>query len=43
MSLLQVEGAKDVVLELNSLSGLRVGSMVLGNANAIDALCKQYG
>jgi aspartate/methionine/tyrosine aminotransferase len=45
MSLLQVEGAKDVALELNSLSktfnmaGWRVG-MVLGNANAIDAVLK---
>lgn len=45
MSLLQVEGAKDVALELNSLSktfnmaGWRVG-MVLGNASAIDAVLK---
>ena len=45
MSLLQVKGAKDVALELNSLSktfnmaGWRVG-MVLGNANAIDAVLK---
>lgn len=45
MSLLQVEGAKDVALELNSLSktfnmaGWRVG-MVLGNAIAIDAVLK---
>nr|WP_314838353.1 aminotransferase class I/II-fold pyridoxal phosphate-dependent enzyme [uncultured Flavobacterium sp.] len=45
MSLLQVEGAKEVALELNSLSktfnmaGWRVG-MVLGNANAIDAVLK---
>jgi aspartate/methionine/tyrosine aminotransferase len=45
MSLLQVEGAKDVALELNSLSktfnmaGWRVG-MVLGNAEAIDAILK---
>ncbi len=45
MSLLQVEGAKDVVLELNSLSktfniaGWRVG-MVLGNAACIDAVLK---
>ena len=45
MSLLQIEGAKDVALELNSLSktfnmaGWRVG-MVLGNANAIDAVLK---
>ena len=45
MSLLQVKGAKDVALELNSLSktfnmaGWRVG-MVLGNANAIDAFLK---
>jgi len=41
MSLLQVEGAKEVALELNSLSktfnmaGWRVG-MVLGNAACID-------
>ncbi|RXM47017.1 pyridoxal phosphate-dependent aminotransferase [Flavobacterium sp. YO12] len=45
MSLLQVEGAKDVTLELNSLSktfnmaGWRVG-MVLGNAEIIDAVLK---
>ena len=45
MSLLQVEGAKDVALELNSLSktfnmaGWRVG-MVLGNAACIDAILK---
>ena len=45
MSLLQVEGAKDVAIELNSLSktfnmaGWRVG-MVLGNANCIDAILK---
>ena len=45
MSLLQVEGAKDVALELNSLSktfnmaGWRVG-MVLGNADCIDAVLK---
>ena len=45
MSLLQVEGAKEVALELNSLSktfnmaGWRVG-MVLGNAVAIDAVLK---
>ena len=45
MSLLQVEGAKEVALELNSLSktfnmaGWRVG-MVLGNAIAIDAVLK---
>jgi aspartate/methionine/tyrosine aminotransferase len=45
MSLLQVEGAKEVALELNSLSktfnmaGWRVG-MVLGNADAIDAILK---
>lgn len=45
MSLLQVEGAKEVALELNSLSktfnmaGWRVG-MVLGNAEAIDAILK---
>ena len=45
MSLLQVGGAKDVALELNSLSktfnmaGWRVG-MVLGNAIAIDAVLK---
>jgi len=45
MSLLQVEGAKEVALELNSLSktfnmaGWRVG-MVLGNAEIIDAVLK---
>jgi aspartate/methionine/tyrosine aminotransferase len=45
MSLLQVNGAKEVALELNSLSktfnmaGWRVG-MVLGNAKAIDAILK---
>ena len=45
MSLLQVEGAKDVALELNSLSktfnmaGWRVG-MVLGNPEIIDAILK---
>ncbi len=45
MSLLQVAGAKDVALELNSLSktfnmaGWRVG-MVLGNATFIDAVLK---
>jgi LL-diaminopimelate aminotransferase len=45
MSLLQIAGAKDVALELNSLSktfnmaGWRVG-MVLGNAEAIDAILK---
>jgi LL-diaminopimelate aminotransferase len=45
MSLLQVEGAKEVSLELNSLSktfnmaGWRVG-MVLGNADCIDAVLK---
>lgn len=45
MSLLQVEGAKDVALELNSLSktfnmaGWRVG-MVSGNAECIDAVLK---
>lgn len=45
ISLLQVEGAKEVALELNSLSktfnmaGWRVG-MVLGNAKAIDAVLK---
>jgi aspartate/methionine/tyrosine aminotransferase len=45
MSLLQVEGAKEVALELNSLSktfnmaGWRVG-MVLGNATCIDAVLK---
>ena len=45
MSLLQVKGAMDVALELNSLSktfnmaGWRVG-MVVGNAQAIDAVLK---
>ncbi len=45
MSLLQVDGAKEVALELNSLSktfnmaGWRVG-MVLGNADCIDAVLK---
>jgi LL-diaminopimelate aminotransferase len=45
MSLLQVEGAKDVALELNSLSktfnmaGWRVG-MVLGNPEIIDVVLK---
>ena len=45
LSLLHVEGAKEVALELNSLSktfnmaGWRVG-MVLGNAEAIDAVLK---
>jgi len=45
MSLLQVEGAKEVVLELNSLSktfnmaGWRVG-MVLGSASCIDSILK---
>ena len=45
MSLLQVKGAKEVALELNSLSktfnmaGWRVG-MVLGNATLIDAILK---
>jgi aspartate/methionine/tyrosine aminotransferase len=45
ISLLQVEGANEVALELNSLSktfnmaGWRVG-MVLGNAEAIDAILK---
>jgi aspartate/methionine/tyrosine aminotransferase len=45
MSLLQVAGAKDVALELNSLSktfnmaGWRVG-MILGNAGYIDAVLK---
>ena len=45
MSLLQVEGAKEVALELNSLSktfnmaGWRVG-MVLGNAACVDAVLK---
>jgi aspartate/methionine/tyrosine aminotransferase len=45
ISLLQVAGAKEIALELNSLSktfnmaGWRVG-MVLGNAKAIDAILK---
>jgi LL-diaminopimelate aminotransferase len=45
MSILQVEGAKDIAIELNSLSktfnlsGWRVG-MVLGNSNFIDAILK---
>jgi len=45
LSILQVEGAKDVALELNSLSktfnmaGWRVG-MVLGNKDLIDAVLK---
>jgi LL-diaminopimelate aminotransferase len=45
ISLLQIDGAKDVALELNSLSktfnmsGWRVG-MVLGNSNFIDAILK---
>jgi LL-diaminopimelate aminotransferase len=45
MSLLQVEGAKDVAIELNSLSktfnmaGWRVG-MILANATLIDAVLK---
>ncbi|NNT70626.1 aminotransferase class I/II-fold pyridoxal phosphate-dependent enzyme [Flavobacterium sp. IMCC34852] len=45
ISILQVEGAKDVTLELNSLSktynmaGWRVG-MVMGNATLIDAVLK---
>lgn len=45
LSILQVEGAKDIALELNSLSktynmaGWRVG-MVLGNATLIDAILK---
>jgi LL-diaminopimelate aminotransferase len=45
MSLLQVEGAKDVAMELNSLSktfnmaGWRVG-MILANATLIDAVLK---
>ena len=51
MSLLQVEGAKDIALELNSLSktfnmaGWRVG-MVLGNAKLYQPNIeskKQYG
>ena len=45
ISILQVDGAKDIALELNSLSktfnmaGWRVG-MVLGNATLIDAILK---
>lgn len=45
ISILQVEGAKDIVLELNSLSktfnmsGWRVG-MVVGNSKFIDAILK---
>jgi LL-diaminopimelate aminotransferase len=45
LSILQVEGAKDIAIELNSLSktynmsGWRVG-MVLGNSNFIDAILK---
>ena len=45
ISILQIEGAKDIALELNSLSktynmaGWRVG-MVLGNATLIDAILK---
>jgi len=45
LSILQIKGAKDVALELNSLSktynmaGWRVG-MILGNANLIDAVLK---
>jgi len=45
MSILQVEGAKDIAIELNSLSktynmsGWRVG-MVLGNQNFIDSILK---
>jgi aspartate/methionine/tyrosine aminotransferase len=45
ISILQVDGAKDIALELNSLSktynmaGWRVG-MVLGNATLIDAVLK---
>ena len=45
MSILQVEGAKDIAIELNSLSktynlsGWRVG-MVLGNSKFIDAILK---
>ena len=45
ISILQIEGAKDIALELNSLSktynmaGWRVG-MVLGNAKLIDAILK---
>jgi aspartate/methionine/tyrosine aminotransferase len=44
MSLLQVDGAREVALELNSLSKLliwQVGvGMVLGNAACIDAILK---
>lgn len=45
LSILQIDGAKDIALELNSLSktynmaGWRVG-MVLGNAKLIDAILK---
>ncbi|NMH25142.1 pyridoxal phosphate-dependent aminotransferase [Flavobacterium solisilvae] len=45
LSILQIDGAKDITLELNSLSktynmaGWRVG-MVLGNAKLIDAILK---
>jgi aspartate/methionine/tyrosine aminotransferase len=45
LSILQIKGAKEVALELNSLSktynmaGWRVG-MILGNANLIDAVLK---
>ena len=45
ISILQIEGAKDIAIELNSLSktynmsGWRVG-MVLGNASFIDAILK---
>ncbi|WP_395053394.1 pyridoxal phosphate-dependent aminotransferase [Flavobacterium sp.] len=45
ISILQIEGAKDIALELNSLSktfnmaGWRVG-MVLGNATLLDAILK---
>ncbi|WP_162126435.1 pyridoxal phosphate-dependent aminotransferase [Flavobacterium phycosphaerae] len=45
LSILQIEGAKDIALELNSLSktynmaGWRVG-MVMGNATLIDAVLK---
>ena len=45
LSILQIKGAKDVALELNSLSktynmaGWRVG-MILGNANLVDAVLK---
>jgi aspartate/methionine/tyrosine aminotransferase len=44
MSLLQVKRSKDVALELNSLSKTLTWQagveMVLGNANAIDAVLK---